>query len=156
MINCKNSTEFHIEHILGPASFHIPFCRISKCSHKISPRITGAFAKNPSRPKEIISRPRIFENASRFAHSSENSFVAQLNQQTTFSSFHRRGSVNKSKNLNENILKRLNWNNVSLNNLNCDFFFSFPNQKHWSKSLISLLVYGSSLQLQNHNFTHYV
>lgn len=73
----------------------VPFCRISKCSHKISPVYGGAFAKNPSRPKAIISRPRIFENASIFTHSNENSCFAQLSQQTTCSSLHRRGSVTK-------------------------------------------------------------
>lgn len=95
--NCTPPPITHISHIYSQNVYilclYIPFCRISKCSQRISPVNGGALAKNPSRPRAIISRPRIFENAPIFPHSSENSFVAQLSQQITWSSLHRRGSI---------------------------------------------------------------
>lgn len=78
----------------------LPFCKISKCSHKISPVNGGAIAKNPSRPNPTISLPCIFMNGSMLLISKENSRFAQFNHIKTCSGVHCRGSAktrNKKK-----------------------------------------------------------
>lgn len=80
----------------------LPFCRISKCSHKISPVKGGAIAKKPSRPSPTISRPCIFIKASTLLISSENSRLAQLSQMRTCSAVHWRGSAGEKIHININ------------------------------------------------------
>lgn len=80
----------------------LPFCKISKCSHKMSPVNGGAIAKNPSRPKPTISRPYFLVSSSTLLISNENSRFAQLSQMRTCSGVHDRGSVIKNDN---NLLK---------------------------------------------------
>lgn len=70
----------------------LPFWRISRCSHRISPMKGGVRARKFSLPMAHMSRPRMRKCCST-TPSSENSLMAQLSQRDTSASDHKRGSV---------------------------------------------------------------
>ena len=70
---------------------NLPFCRISRCSQRISPMKGGVRARKFSLPMAHMSRPRMRKCCST-TPSSENSLMAQLSQRETSLSDHNRGS----------------------------------------------------------------
>lgn len=74
--------------------FDLPFWRISRCSHRMSPTKAGARAWKASFPIAHMSLP-FMRNWWRAIPSRENSFVAHCIQWATWLSVHWRGSVKK-------------------------------------------------------------
>lgn len=81
---------------------HAPFCRISRCSHRMSPMKAGARARKDSFPMAQICFPVMCCHGCIATPSSENSPIAQCNQWATAASDHCLGSGRGKKRENKN------------------------------------------------------
>lgn len=77
---------------------HVPFCRISRCSHRMSPMKAGARARKDSFPMAQICFPVMCCHGCIATPSSENSPIAQCNQWATAASDHCLGSEREKEN----------------------------------------------------------
>ena len=75
---------------------HLPFCRISRCSHKMSPTKSGASSRKQSFPSAQRAAPFI-QNFWKSTPFRLNSFTAHITQSRTWVSVHCRGSEGRDQ-----------------------------------------------------------
>lgn len=75
---------------------HLPFCRISRCSHRMSPTKSGASSRKHSLPRAHNAAPFI-QNFWKSTPFRLNSFTAHITQSRTWVSVHCRGSEKRDQ-----------------------------------------------------------
>lgn len=75
---------------------HLPFCRISRCSHKMSPTKSGASSRKQSFPSAQRAAPFI-QNFWKSTPFRLNSLTAHITQSRTWVSVHCRGSAGRDQ-----------------------------------------------------------
>lgn len=85
-----------------PILMHLPFCRISRCSHKMSPTKSGASSRKQSFPSAQRAAPFI-QNFWKSTPFRLNSLTAHITQSRTWVSVHCRGSAGRDQMMSQQI-----------------------------------------------------